>query len=221
MSKRSRWSLWQESKHDRGSPDVSFIDANSRRKLSRFAKMALKVTHDCTFDVPKARFVFASQYGDITRTTKMLSDLANKEELSPMAFSMSVLNSCAGVYSIAKQDCSPTTAISAGISSFGYGLLEASLQFKNNPEAPVIYVYVDEAPPSVCEVQRSELLISRAICILISEKPGINISCQISDADNSSSGLVQSKSFVNCLMDKESCFWEGEGRRWSWNYNEQ
>jgi len=78
-----KWAIWQDDIDQHATPDVSFIDANSRRKLSRFAKMALKVAHDCSDDVPQAHFVFASQHGDIVRTTEMLLDLARQEELSP------------------------------------------------------------------------------------------------------------------------------------------
>lgn len=217
----SRWSIWQMSDLDNSSPNVDFIDANARRKLSKFAKMGLKVAHDCTDNVPQARFVFASQHGDLKRATDMLFNLALNEELSPTTFSMSVLNACAGMYSIAKQDRSPSIAISAGASSFGYGLLEAALQYANTPETPVIYVYVDEVPPIVCAVNESPLSNSHAVGLLISNDATVQMRCAISDTLHVPHAETQSESFMHSLLNKKNHAWDDGEKRWGWIYSER
>jgi len=217
-----KWAIWQDGVDQHTTPDVSFIDANSRRKLSRFAKMALKVAHDCSDDVPQAHFVFASQHGDIVRTTGMLFDLARQEELSPTVFSMSVLNACAGMYSIAKRDHSPSIAVSAGASSFGYGLLEGAFHHLNHPDTPVIYVYVDETPPSIYGDTARMLTSAHAIGVLIADHATVNVSCQMTaSASDSVTTTAQSVSFMDGLLNHHNAHWEGEGMRWDWTYSER
>jgi hypothetical protein len=216
-----KWAIWQDDIDQHATPDVCFIDANSRRKLSRFAKMALKVAHDCSDDVPQAHFVFASQHGDIVRTTEMLLDLARQEELSPTVFSMSVLNACAGMYSIAKQDHSPSTAISAGPSSFGYGLLEGAFHYLNHPDIPVIYVYVDEVPPSIYGLNTHSPSGAHAIGILIANRSEKTLCCQMSASTQvGTSSIPQSTAFIDGLVHQQSAHWESEGVRWDWAYSE-
>lgn len=217
----SRWSIWQDNPLENTSPNVDFIDANARRKLSKFAKMGLKVANDCSVGIRQARFVFASQHGDLKRATDMLFNLALKEELSPIVFSMSVLNATAGMYSIAKQDHSPSIAVSAGISSFGYGILEAALQHASNPAIPVIFVYVDEAPPAICEVQQSAPYHSHAVGVLISGGASIELSCTLSSTENASSSVSQSEAFVHALVNKKNNVWSSDGQRWDWVYSER
>lgn len=217
----SKWSVWHDNALENTSPNVDFIDANARRKLSKFAKMALKVANDCAVGISQARFVFASQHGDLKRATDMLFNLALKEELSPTVFSMSVLNATAGMYSIAKQDHSPSIAVSAGIASFGYGLLEAALQHANNPEIPVIFVYADEAPPAICEVQQSAHCNSHAVGVLISSCASIELSCTLSGNENAPSSVSQSEAFVHALLNKTNNDWSGDGQRWDWVYSER
>lgn len=217
----SRWSIWKVDDLDNSSPNVDFIDANARRKLSKFAKMGLKVAHDCALEVAQARFVFASQHGDLKRATDMLFNLAQNEELSPTTFSMSVLNACAGMYSIAKQDKSPSIAISAGESSFGYGLLEAALQHANHPETPVIYVYVDEVPPIICGVNESPLSHSHAIGLLIANDATAQMMCAISDSKQVLHAETQSESFMHSLLNQTNHAWDDGDKRWDWIYSER
>lgn len=216
-----KWAIWQDGVDEHTTPDVGFIDANSRRKLSRFAKMALKVAHDCSDDVPQAHFVFASQHGDVVRTTKMLFDLARQEELSPTVFSMSVLNACAGMYSIAKRDHSPSIAISAGASSFGYGLLEGAFHHLNHPDTPVIYVYVDETPPALYGVNQHTPTGAHAIGLLIANHAERTVGCQMTAAvTDALSSEAQSIAFMDGLTNHQNMHWEGDGMRWDWTYSE-
>ncbi|MEY2840859.1 MAG: hypothetical protein RJB60_3158, partial [Pseudomonadota bacterium] len=48
--------------------------------------------------------VFASRYGDATRSLAMLGDLVNQQALSPSSFALSVHNAVAAIYSIARGD---------------------------------------------------------------------------------------------------------------------
>lgn len=213
------WSVWTKDSSNIGLPDVSFVEATLRRKLSSLAKISLKVANDCVRDAPSVYLVYASRHGDLNRTTEMLMDLATGEQLSPTAFSMSVLNAFAGVYSISKNEQLSSTSLSAGESSFGFGLLEAYMQFSNNPEIPVLYVYADEPAPSVYGIS-NERFDAHAIAMLLSNNPVINVACEMVATEMSSDLNSQSYSFLDCLNGKDAV-WRGDGRIWTWSNNEK
>jgi hypothetical protein len=146
----------------------------------------------------------------------MLIDLANGEQLSPTSFSMSVLNAVAGVYSISKNEQLPSTSLSAGESSFGFGLLEACMQFASNPEVPVLFVYSDEPAPPIYEVS-NEAFDAHAVAILLSNKASIKVACEMTASEVPTDLNPQSYSFLDCLNGKSSA-WQGEGRVWTWSY---
>lgn len=191
-----------------------------RRRLSGLAKMSLRVAHDCAHDIPDVRFVYASRHGELTRTTAMLGDLASDAGLSPTAFSMSVLNASAGLFSILQRNTAPSTAISAMAASFGYGLLEACLQLAEKPEQPVLLVYADESPPSVYgEIAMSDFK-AHAIGLLLQSGAATQITCRTSSVCAAPSAESQSRAFLRCL-ERGQANWHGDGTTWTWSTCEQ
>lgn len=198
------------------SPDVAFVEPMLRRRLSSLEKMSLRVAHDCAHDIPDVRFVYASRHGELTRTTAMLGDLAAEQELSPTAFSMSVLNATAGLFSILQHNTAPSTAISAAASSFGYGLLEACLQLAAKPEQPVLLVYADEPTPAVYGETAKSSLDAHAIGLLLQTGASRLITCSTSADDGLPSSEPQSRAFLRCLESGRST-WHGAGTSWVWS----
>jgi hypothetical protein len=186
-----------------------------RRRLSSLARMALRVAYDCAQDVPNARFVYASRHGELVRTTAMLESIAEKEELSPTVFGMSVLNASAGLFSILQKNVAPTSAISAGCSSFGYGLLEACLQLADKPNEPVLFVYADEPAPAVYGADELPGSGPHAVGLLLQSDAETQVRCTIPGASSVASGEVQSRAFLRCLNQGEA-EWHGEGNAWLW-----
>ena len=219
----SCWSVWQAQADGdvKNTPDVAFVDASLRRRLSLFARMALKVAHDCAGDLVDVRIVFASRHGDLGRTTSMLVDLADKELLSPTTFSMSVLNACTGIYSIAKKEHAPSTAISSAESSFGYGLLEACLQFASNPKRPVLFVYADEPAPAVYGLGSSDIPVPLAIGLLLKDDAKTYIACDTQFITTVADPVSQPYAFLECLNGKGTASWQSEGRAWNWSWHEK
>ncbi|MBS1228768.1 MAG: hypothetical protein H6R17_2045 [Proteobacteria bacterium] len=178
--------------------------------------MALKVAHDCAHDIADVRIVYASRHGELTRTTAMLGDLAQDQELSPTAFSLSVLNASTGLFSILQNNTAPSTAISACAASFGYGLLEACQQLADQPEQPVLLVYADEPPPDVYgEVELSQPP-AHAVALLLQSNAPRQITCRVSADEAPASVEAQSSAFIRCLEAGEAS-WRGEGQRWTWS----
>jgi len=197
------------------SPDVGFAPPLLRRRLSSLARMTLRVADDCAHDVPDARFVYASRHGELTRTTKMLENISEQETLSPTVFSMSVLNASAGLFSMLQNNTAPTSAVSAGCSSFGYGLLEACLQLAANPEQAVLFVYADEPPPTVYGAVDTPGSTAHAVGLLLQSSAKTRIRASIFHEQAVSSEEVQSRAFLRCLKQGQSD-WHDAGTTWRW-----
>lgn len=209
----ARWSLCEPRV---AQPSIGFVEPMLRRRLSSLAKMVLDVAHACAQDIQAVRVVFASRHGELTRTTTMLESLAVGEELSPTAFSMSVLNASPGLFSILQGNTAPATAISAGRASFGYGLLEACVQQAENPGQPVLYVYADEPALGVYGEREPEDSSAHAIGLLLAPGAETRIVCSIEDARSESSGELQSRAFLQCL-ERGWAEWAEPGKRWCWS----
>lgn len=108
-------------------PDVGFLPALQRRRLSRLARMLFHVAWPLAEGRPAMPLVFASRHGDTPRTLAMLSDLARGEPLSPTQFSLSVDNAIIGLWSIQRGDTSEMTALAENsfnwTNSIGHRLL--------------------------------------------------------------------------------------------------
>jgi hypothetical protein len=212
MAPVSRWVLWEASTGGSDVPsstELAFIDPMLRRRLSRQAKMTLFVGHQCAHDQIGVRFVYASRHGELARTTAMLNDLANSEALSPTAFSMSVLSATPGLFSILQENTAPSTAISAGLDSFGCGLLEACLQLKAEPEQPVLLVYADEALPAVYGESEMSDFKAHAVGLLLQTGAAVQVECHTCLSADELNTEPDSRAFFRCLE---------EGRtNWNWN----
>jgi hypothetical protein len=219
----ARWAVWESVECEDGStssPDAAFVEPMLRRRLSRLAKMSLRVAHDCAHDIPDVRFVFASRHGEMTRTTAMLNDLAAEEDVSPSTFSMSVLNASTGLFSILQHNTAPSTAISAMTESFGYGLLEACLQLADKPEQPVLLVYADEPIPAVYGEPALSSFSAHAIGLLLQSGSARQITCATALGDELPSLEPQSRAFLRCLEDGYA-HWQGEATSWAWSTQQQ
>lgn len=222
----ARWSHWPNviGSSDVGipdDPDVKFVEPMLRRRLSSLAKSSLKVAHDCVHDLPRVRFVYASRHGELKRTTGLLDALAREECPSPTAFSLAVLNATPGLFSILRRDTSAAIAVSAGGSSFGFGLIEAALQFANDPTSPVLFVYADEPVPDIYEVEPSVSGPANALAMLLSDNPQLacmcRVKCCMSPSDLREDDLSHSLAFTRSLAQNEDGAWCGEGRHWTWS----
>ena len=217
----ARWSIWpggHESAVADGL-DVQFIPPMLRRRLGRLAKMSLHVAHTCAEGLDRVRLVYCSQHGDLHRTMTLLNDLATDEPLSPTAFSLSVHNSAAGIFSIVRGDTSPTTAIAAGNETFGFGLMEAAGQYWADPTTPVLLVYVDEPIPDEYRNFAEPCESAHAVALLLASEVAHMISCEVGTVDNNappSSHGQQSAAFLQCLTEITPTSWAGKEREWTW-----
>ncbi|WP_217477372.1 beta-ketoacyl synthase chain length factor [Stutzerimonas stutzeri] len=127
-------------------PDVSFLPAMQRRRMSRLARMVFAVATPLAAGQPPMPLVYASRHGETARTFAILNDLANREPLSPTQFSLSVHNAIIGLWSIQQQDASEMTALAAQGDGLEHAVLEAALLLGEGAPAVLVVVAEDQTP---------------------------------------------------------------------------
>ena len=124
-------------------PDVSFVAPLERRRLTGVERAALSVAWKVRPDA-EIPVVFASRWGEIGVTAKLMQQFHADGEMSPAGFSASVHNATPGAFSLLTKNHAAYTAIAARDRSLEAGLLEALAQ-----QGPVLYVYAEEATPAL------------------------------------------------------------------------
>lgn len=104
--------------------DLNFIPPIQRRRLGTLDKIAVANLNSVYSDNIQ-NIVFSSQYGEVERLMKLISQYTENKEVSPNIFSGSVHNYPAGFFLLNKQNPIPYTSISACEHSISMGLLSS------------------------------------------------------------------------------------------------
>jgi hypothetical protein len=187
-----------------------------RRRLGPVARAALNVAHRCLGERNGVPMVFASRHGELARTLTMLKDLAAGEEVSPATFSLSVHNASAGVFSIARQDTAPATAIAAGDETLGMALVEALARL--SPEQPqVLLVYADAPVPERYAQDIASTETPHALALLLDIRSPSRLHVATQRPSTVPSDHMMGLSLLNVLAGhspRET--WTGERGTWQW-----
>lgn len=151
--------------HKNSSDDLSSIPPLLRRKLGSTDKIALASIID-VFDDKIEEIVFSSQYGEIERLKKIISQYQEFDEVSPAQFSASVHNYAVGFFTLYKKLNIPYFALSSGENSISAGLVKSVIS-KNSR---TLFVYADKVS-AACSINRSGEGVK---CIFYPEKKGTN-----------------------------------------------
>lgn len=127
-------------------PDLSFLPAIQRRRLSPMARMVFACAWPLAQDVPAMPVVFASQHGETSRTYGLMRDLAQGEALSPTAFGLSVHNAIAGLWSIIRREPTESVALSVANDGLEHAFIEASTLLAQGHEN-ILVIVTEEKPP--------------------------------------------------------------------------
>lgn len=136
-----RFAIWRESEES-PKPDVSFVPPLDRRRLTDVERAALCTAWPVAGGPCELPMVFASRWGEIGVTLKLMRQFHDDGEMSPAAFSASVHNAAAGAFSILAKNHAPYTAVAARERTLESGLIEALSQMR-----PVLFTYAEEATP--------------------------------------------------------------------------
>jgi hypothetical protein len=158
--------------------DVSFLPAMKRRRLSPLARAAFFVAEKCITADQQVQTIFCSLRGESQRTFKILQDIANDEDISPTAFSLSVHNAIAGQFTIAFNNQEKSLAIAPGEQGYIAGFIEAAGLLLEKPDKDVLLVIYDEGLPELyrqyCQLHEFPV----ALAILLSTQGKDRISLQ-------------------------------------------
>ncbi|VAW58509.1 hypothetical protein MNBD_GAMMA08-2533 [hydrothermal vent metagenome] len=219
---QQQWQQWNgdiSQINSQGTPEVKFLPAMFRRRLSRLSKLALSSAFNCIEQGESVSTVFASSHGELSTCVKLLENLASDSELSPTKFSTSVHNTASGMYSIANKDRSPSTSIAAGIDTLEMAFIEAASQLATHKQSKVMLVLAEE-PVHEYYQQYAQLPEKPfALTLLLSNK---NTGNKLTLSTNSSSAAAAQQqhglSLIRLLSGAEKNI-NTEGGRLSWNWN--
>jgi hypothetical protein len=116
--------------------------------MGALSRLAVQIALETAGDVSPDYLVFCSQHGDLTRLREMLVNIATGVQLSPTAFSQSVHNASAGLFTIIAKSRAPVSSLASGASTFACGWLEAEGVLRRNPGSRALLVCYDEPLPA-------------------------------------------------------------------------
>ncbi|MFH0257546.1 beta-ketoacyl synthase chain length factor [Vibrio rumoiensis] len=129
--------------------EANLIPAMMRRRMSPLSKIALQTAihlqQSSTSDFDY--LIFSSRHGELPRTVELLQQVLQGEEASPMAFSQSVHNTSAGLFTIATKSPIPATSLAGCESSLHHALIEASAYLSENPQHKILLIDFDAPLP--------------------------------------------------------------------------
>lgn len=200
-------------------PDVSFLPAMHRRRLSRLARMAFAVGWPLADGLRDVPLVFVSRHGETPRTFAILSDLAEEQPLSPTQFSLSVHNAVIGLWSIMRGETCEMSAIAASADGFEQGLLEAAGLLHDGAPA-VLLIIVEEQPPAAYRDWVDDVPFDYALGLLLT--PGNSWSLALGKQDATYPVVVSEPHALswlrNLLTGQAGWTHAGKRRTWHWQH---
>ena len=112
------------------------------RRLSLLARGVFYAAEDCFENDKTLPMVFSSAHGDANKSLQHLKEIQNGEEVSPTAFSLSVHNAIAGLFSIVYQNHQEITVIAPGQDGIAPVFIEALGLLQEHQE--VMMIFYDE-----------------------------------------------------------------------------
>ena len=197
-------------------PDVSFLPAMQRRRLSRLARMAFSVGWPLAEGHPALPLVFASRHGETPRTFDILSDLAAEQPLSPTQFSLSVHNAVIGLWSILRGETSEMTALAAAGDGLEHGLIEACALLNEGAQA-VLLVITEEQPPDAYASWIDDVPFPYAVGLLLTPGQQWQVTLKTGPADADKAPWPHALNLVRHLFDEQASFQHAwKTRVWTW-----
>ncbi|OOG84396.1 MULTISPECIES: beta-ketoacyl synthase chain length factor [Pseudomonas] len=200
-------------------PDVSFLPAMQRRRLSRLARMAFSVGWPLAEGRPDLPLVFISRHGETPRTFEILKDLAADQPLSPTQFSLSVHNAVIGLWSIMRGETSEMTALAATGDGLEHGVLEA-VALLNEGSPAVLLVITEEQPPQVYAPWVDDVPFPYAMGLLLTPGDDWQLDLCAQAGQSSGSDWPHALDLLRTLLNNETtCQHAWKNRVWTWQRN--
>lgn len=162
--------------------------------------------------------VFASRHGELERNFNILTNLAERQPVSPTDFAMSVHNAAVGNATIAAKNPLVSSSISAGRDTFGQALVEVAA-FHHAGYKRVLMVDFDGAIPGFYQpyLPQEPATYPFALALLLE----VGTQLQVESAPGRPGGdvvLPQSLAFLHAWLSETPAFTlSGERLCWRWS----
>lgn len=198
-------------------PDVSFLPAMQRRRLSYLARMAFAVGWPLAEGLKDLPLVFISRHGETPRTFDILSDLANEQPLSPTQFSLSVHNAVIGLWSIMRGETCEMTALAAAGDGFEQGVVEAAGLLHDGAPA-VLLIVAEEQPPKAYRDWIEDVPFSYAMGLLLTPGNDWSLTLDPGLGEETSRQPHALDWLHGMLNERNTCTHTWKSRRWNWQH---
>jgi hypothetical protein len=189
-----------------------------RRRASFADCIALRVAFDVASSYGPMPAVFCSRRGEVHRAVEILESVAKNEPLSPTAFGLSVHNTAATLYSIARCDTSYASALAAGQDSLAEGVFEACGVLGAGAERVLLVAYDDILPKQFARFA-DEADRSAALSLVIEPSGKNAYSVELSRSENSPALRPESQTLGVARFlrgDARELEMLSGSRRWMW-----
>ena len=142
-----QWSVWppiqqnEELDRKKESELLSTVPKMLRRRLSPLAKIVFCAANQCIDENTCLPTVFSSTHGELAKSFGMMEMIEAGEEISPTAFSLSVHNAIAGLFSMAHHNNTQSTVVAPGEEGMAPAFIEALGLLKEGAEQVLVVLY--------------------------------------------------------------------------------
>lgn len=217
---KKEWLLWSENEKKwpdlLTAPPVNLIKPMMRRRMSSLSKLALQCALQVSDQQQIDYIVFSSRHGELRRTVKLIEDIIQGDDASPMAFSQSVHNTAAGLFTISSKRAVPVTSIASADNSLHSAFIEACIYLQENTGNKVLVVDFDEPLPAPYECYEEQNHQGYALALLLSSGNQFQLSCSRC-LQQTESQYPQAFEFIDYLLkDKKETQISGKRFDCSW-----
>ncbi|MDD9195681.1 beta-ketoacyl synthase chain length factor [Aliivibrio sp. S3MY1] len=218
---KTAWQKWQKTNFiwpEGEKAPVDKIPAMARRRMSSLSKLAVQTALTLVQEQEVDYLIFASRHGELTRTCALLEDILKGEDASPMAFSQSVHNTAAGLFTITAKKAIPVTSIAAGENTFHSALIEAAAYLSDNSDHRVLVIDFDEPLPSHYQEFEQQEYQGYAFGLILSA--GDDFSLQWNNKPSIKSGVMpHGLQCISKLVGSQSQWMiESSSTQWTWTH---
>lgn len=225
-----KWAVWPTGKNEpegseRQQALLAGVPKMLKRRLSPLARTVFCAANQCIEDNAALPVVFSSSHGELAKTFSMMESLEAGEEISPTAFSLSVHNAIAGLFSMAWQNRLQSTVIAPGEEGMAPAFIEALGLLKEGAEQ-VLLVFYDEPVVAFYPTEPYQLSTDRrcALALRIGKTgPGLPLRFSaLPTTGDDGEQPWQLPAFIRFLTDPErSKMFRTPRHSWRWEKNAQ
>ena len=196
--------------------EVQKIPMMSARRMSKGCRAAVEVATSLMKKHSVDSLVFSSRHGDLNRSEKIFSNLANNADISPTDFSMSVHNAASAMTSIQQKFHGPVTSIAAGTDSLHSALIEA-LSLLDAGKKKVLVVDFESSLPEILggALEEEARTDPYALGLVLSNGNGLNVSIEFilnetakrNPAFSLAAGLLSPENVFQTKTDRSTITW--------------